>query len=324
MQPKIRTLTHDHVDGSAAMADIIENLYLMAGKPFPFESHSAWLANCRDTHQNIVGKFATVTSVLQSDEALTLAADAYAKKRAQEGYEYVEAKFAPQYHTAGGLTMKEVVAAMCNGLWKAGNLYGVEIVPQVCIGREASPDVGVEIAKIVLEYGGDVVLDLACDEADHPPEKHLPAYKLTFGTNVRRDCHAGEWVSPEPRRSYRQRLLKNLRTAVYDLKCHGVSHAIPLIDDHRLTKHVINEGIRVSGCPLSNLTLGCIADLADLGLDYLLDMGVIYTFNADDDLFLPNMPQVLEACDARYGFTRAQCAKLESYGRTARLGRGRK
>lgn len=323
MLPKIRILTHDHIDGSAAMARIIQTLYAMAGKPFPFGTFDAWMENCRDTHQNIVEKFATVTSVLQSAEALTMAADAYARHRADEGYEYVEAKFAPQYHTAGGLTMKGAVAAMCNGLWRAGNRYGIQIVPQVCIGREATPDVGIEIAKIVMEYDGDVVLDLACDEAGHPPEKHLPAYKLTFGSRVKRECHAGEWVQHDPRDTYGERLLKNVRTAVYDLRCHGISHAIPLVQDFELSHYVASEGIRVSGCPLSNRTLGCIGDLQDLGIDALLNQGILYTFNADDDLFLPPMTQVLAACDASYNFSREQSRKLDVAQKRARFVRSR-
>jgi adenosine deaminase len=322
MKPNITALTHDHIDGSIAMADVIETLYALAKKPFPFASTQAWIDFFRDAHTDIVAKFATVTSVLQSAEALTLAADAYAKRRATEGYEYVEAKFAPQYHLAGGLTMREAIATMCNGLWRAANRHGIQIMPHVCIGREASPETGVEIAKCVLEYDGDVVLDLACDEAKHPPEKHLPAYKLTFGSNVRRECHAGEWVLREPAATYRHRLLKNMRTAVFDLKCHGISHAIPLIDDPKLIRHIVTNRIRVSGCPLSNLVCGCIKDIGVLGIDQLLDAGVIYTLNADDDLFLPSMSEVVDACEARYDFTLTQAVQLQMYNHSARFARG--
>src|SRR5262245_55140716 len=158
MQPIVTVLTHDHIDGSAAMLDVIEQLYGMAKKPFTFGTPKQVAEFFRSPHTNIVEKFSAVTSVLQSAEALTLAAEAYVRRRADEHYTYVEAKFAPQYHTAGGLSLSQAVSTTCNALWRAANRQGITVMPHVCIGREATPDTGVEIAKIVLAYDGDVAL----------------------------------------------------------------------------------------------------------------------------------------------------------------------
>lgn len=312
MTPKIRGLHHDHIDGSSGLADVIQELYRMAGKPFPFPSVDAWRAFFKDPHENIVARFASGTSVMQSFEALELAGYAYGRRRASEGYLYVEARFAPQYHLGDGLTIAMAIEGMYRGLRKASSRYPITIVPIACIGRETDVETGVAIARAVLEYDGEVALDLACDEANHPPEKHLPAYSLTFGSKVKRTCHAGEWVMREPAATYRERMLKNVRTAVYDLRCHGLGHAIPLPDDPELVAYCVDYGIRVEGCPLSNVACGCIADVRELRIDELLDAGIIYTLNADDDLFLPTMDDVIAACDAAYGFTPGQWAQLEA------------
>ncbi|MEY4744203.1 MAG: hypothetical protein RL272_148 [Candidatus Parcubacteria bacterium] len=312
MHPAIKGLHHDHIDGSSALADVIEDLYRLAGKEFPFPSLDAWRAFFKDPYEDIVRRFSTVTSVMQTTSALTAAGYAYGRARAREGYGYVEARFAPQYHVFGGLSLAEAAAAMRDGLMTAESQFGIRIMPILCIGREADPETGVEIARIALEYDGEVALDLACDEASHPPEKHLPAFALTFGSRVRRTCHAGEWVARGPEATYRARLLENVRTAVRVLKCHGVGHAIPLPDDPDLVREIAAKGVRVEGCPLSNLTCGAIKDVRELRIDELLDRGVLYTLNADDDLFLPTMDRVVEACDAAYGFTAAQKAALEA------------
>lgn len=311
MLPRIHILTHDHVDGSAALTDIIGTLYAMNGKKFPFASVAEWVAYFKDPHAEIVEKFDTVTSVLQSREALQLAAEAYVKRRAAEGYTYVEAKFAPDYHTRGGLTRAGAARAMCDALWKAGNAYGVTVVPHLCINREASQAVGIEIAKIAMSYDGAVVLDMACDEAGHPPEKHVGAYALTFDTDTMRDCHAAEWTVPAPAETYWHRLHQNLLTAIHVLRCDGIGHAVTLAGDDELIKHVVQERIRISGCPLSNLTCGGIKDIRQLQIGKLLDAGVIYTLNSDDDLFLPPMSEVVAACDTAYGFTEAQSRWLD-------------
>lgn len=302
MRPAIPGLLHDHVDGSAAVADVIEDLYRLAGKPFPFASLAAWLEFFRDPYADLVGKFSTVTGVLQTAEALERLAYAYGARRAVEGYLYVEGKFAPQYHVFGGLTQRQVVEAVRRGCARAERELNIRILPVVCIGRECSPDEGLAIARLALDYDGEVALDLVCDEANHPPEKHLPAFRLTKGTRVKRECHAGEWVLPDPAATYGQRLLENVRTAVRVLEVDGLGHAIPLVEDDELVREVADRGIRVTGCPASYVQTGLVRDACLLGIDELIDAGVRYTVNPDDDLFLPAMSEVVRVCNEAYGF----------------------
>ncbi len=311
MKPDIKGLHHDHIDGSRAVFGVIDELYRLAGRAFPFPDKQAWLDYFRNPQEDIVARFATITGVLQTVEALDLLAYEYGRLRASEGYGYCEGKFAPLYHTAGGLTPSRVVEAVRAGLGRAEADFGIRLLPVVCINREVSPEQGVEIARLALEYDGGVALDLACDEAHNPPEKHLPAFKLTYGTKVKRECHAGEWVLPGPAAAYRRRLVRNLRTALFDLKADSVGHAIPLADEPELIAHIAAKRIRVTGCPLSNLYSGLIKDVRELRIPEILDRGVIYTLNPDDDLFMPPMAEVLEQCDQAFGFTDEQRRRLE-------------
>lgn len=311
MKPNIRGLLHDHIDGSAFVLKILPTLYKEANRKYPFASEEDLFAFFRNPKVDIVEKFNIVTSVLQTEESLIILGFNYAKYRAEDGYLYVEGKFAPQYHTRGGLTMKEVADAIVHGINLGKYKFGISITPVICIGREAEEDVGIEIAKIAVDYDGELILDLVCDEANHPPEKHRKAYELTFGTNVKRDCHAGEWVSPEPKENYKERLLENVETALFTLRCHGIGHAIPIGKNARLLSYLLDCGIRVAGCPLSNLRSGHITSLKDLCIDKMLDMGVMYTINADDDLFLPKMDEVIKECDDTYNFTETQKLSLE-------------
>ncbi len=311
MRPEIKGLQHDHIDGSRALVGVIEDLYRLAGERFPFPDHRAWADFFADPHEDIVARFDSATRVMQSAEALEMTGSAYGAFRAAEGYRYVEAKFAPQYHVRGGLTMRQAADAMIAGLRAAERGHGIRILPVLCIGRETDPDTGVAVARIALEYDGEAAIDLACDEAENPPEKHLPAFRITRGTKVKRDCHAGEWVRGRPRRDYRERLLANVRTAVRVLEADGVGHAIPLADDPGLMAEMAERGVRVAGCPLSNLSLGGIGDVRELRIDEILAAGVLYTLNADDDLFLPPMADVIDACDAAYRFDAVQRDALE-------------
>src|SRR5438552_3567776 len=106
MKPKILGLHHDHIDGSSAAGDILQELYKLSGKDFPFTSFDDVLKYFRNESIDIVERFNTVTGVLQTEETLELMAYTYGKKRASEGYRYIEGKFAPQYHLNEGLTIR--------------------------------------------------------------------------------------------------------------------------------------------------------------------------------------------------------------------------
>jgi len=167
--------------------------------------------------------------------------------------------------------------------------------------------------SVALDYDGEVALDLVCDEAENPPEKHLPAYTLTFGSRVKRDCHAGEFargIAGSPMRD--RQLAENMVTAIEVLECHGIGHAIPLANCPDIIQLVVDRGVRVAGCPLSNVSEGHIKSVEDLHIDELLDAGVTYALGPDDDLFLPRMDEVLDECEQVYGFTPIQKRQLEA------------
>ncbi len=318
MKPHLLGLHHDHIDGSLAVVRILPELYRLSGVEMPFEiaenagNPHEFVKFFRDVHYDIVKKFGIVTAALQTEEAIRSAVYEYARTRRAEGYTYVEAYLAPQYHTKGGLTMREAARAFVNATQSTDFDLDIRVFPHICIGREADVETGVELARIALEYDGEAALNLVCDEAAHPPEKHLPAFQLTFGSKVRRDCHAGEWVAKEPAGTYAQRLMKNVHTAIFDLRCDGVGHAIPLADYPETMKYMADHGIRVSGCPLSNLTTGAVKTLEELRIPELLHRNIRYTLNPDDDFFLPQMPEVIETCDAVFHFTETEVAQLES------------
>ncbi len=318
MKPHLLGLHHDHLDGSMPIARALPELYELSGVPIPFEiainaDDQDELAKLfRDVHVKLVQKFSLVTRALQTEESIRFAVREYARARRKEGHTYVETYLAPQYHTARGLTMREVARAFVDEAQSVDLGIGIRVFPHICIGREADVETGMEIARIALEFDGEAALNLVCDEAEHPPEKHLSAFRLTFGSKVKRDCHAGEWVAKEPASTYAQRLMKNVRTALFDLKCDGVGHAIPLADHPDIMKYMADHGIRVSGCPLSNLTCGAVKTLEELRIPEILHRNVRYTLNPDDDFFLPAMPEVIERCDEVFHFTETEVAQLES------------
>lgn len=222
--------------------------------------------------------FAMPVSFMQEGKDIEDMALAHASYLASHNSPYAETRFAPHYHTQKGLSMEEVVDHAVAGFQKGKELYNVDTRLILCIGREITESEGVEVSKAAVKmnrkYPTMVLgLDLACEEGPYPPEKHLKAFQETFGTPVRRTVHAGEMCSEEEN-------LKNIRTALYELKADGLGHAIPLHKDQDLIDYVVENKVRIESNPVSNL--GWIEKIDDLHLDELVDKGVLITINPDD------------------------------------------
>ncbi len=194
---------------------------------------------------------------------------------------YGEIRFAPQYHVYEGLTMDQVIGHAVEGFQQGKEETGFDGRLIISIGREVSPEQGLEVAKAAIRlnrtFPGHVLgIDLACEETTNPPEKHLPAYQATFDTPLKRTVHAGEMYLTVDEN------LKAIRTAVFALRADGVGHAIPLWQDADLMRVFIEREIRHESNPVSNEFFFGRKIHEDLRLDRLLDAGVLTTINPDD------------------------------------------
>ncbi len=340
-------LLHDHLDGSFALFMVLPELFRLSGKEYPFGKNE-WADReaeeikklFLDPEVSIPDRFSNTTGVMQSEETLRLAAKAYTMIRARQGFRYCEATIAPQYHTFGGLTEKEVIKALIKGI-KAGEKaaeksgYSIEANLVAAIGREISPEEGVRLIKIFAECDRKYVVGvgLACGEPQDPPQKHIPAFDLAKKLGFPITIHAGEWVkdrAPEATDSIKKirhnaetdrgELLQNMLSAIMDLHADRIGHAIPLAYSKDLMQIVKDRGTGIEGCPGSNLALRYIPDASYLKIRELLDQGILYSINPDDDLFLPGFDETIALCDAEYRFTKNDLWKLEMNAWATRFG----
>jgi adenosine deaminase len=328
-------LLHDHGDGSITVLPKLQELYRLAGLQFPIQGFAdqhelgmrvrRWFNN---SNVNIVTRFGLVTNVLQKHKSLVMFAENYVNERASQGFTYCEMTIAPQYHTKGGLKESEVISALIEGI-KLGEKKNPKIEVNILftIGREVNSDEAVRLVNVAGECDRDYVvgIGLVCDEASHPPEKHLAMFKRAQELDFSTTCHAGEWVSPRPRNFEEDKplLLKNIRTAVVDLGVNRVGHATALAYDSELVKMVVDRHIGIEGCPGSNFDSENIPNLECLKIRELLDAGVVYSLNPDDDLFLPDTETTFNMCNRVYNFTKLERELLIKNAQAAKFG-GRK
>lgn len=244
--------------------------------------------------------FGIVLSIMQTSDGLRETALAHVRDLAKQNYVYAETRFAPQYHRQNGLSLEEVIQNVLEGLQLGFMETSTLVKLIICIGRECDQETSLAVARAALKFQefGVVALDLACNEIAYPPELHIPAFQLTFGSKLRRTVHAGEFAATPEKR------VENIRTAITDLRADGLGHAIPLPDHLDLIRMVVGRNIRMEVCPLSNRITGAInGDLRELKLRELLERGVNVSLNTDDPLmFGTPLAEVFEKTCEAYGF----------------------
>jgi len=299
---------HSHIDGSVSLQDLFRisrrhRRRLLTPKGVELDSVTAFMRHVvGDGYQsmldNIVDRFYPITGLMQTEETIRDVAVAYVRSQKADGVAYAEGRFAPQYHTKEGLSLKEIIRSMADGLAEGSESYGVDTNLIVAIGRETSPGKGVEIAKSAAASGLVVALDLCGPEAGHPPRRFKDAFRVAAKAGLKVTVHAGEGAGSE------ERNLAYMEEAIVELGANRLGHAVPLSKSERLMKMVLAESVAIEMNPVSNLVLGNIGGIKDLAIGQLLSRGILVTINSDDPAIWPrgHLPEVYRRVCAEYGF----------------------
>ena len=309
--PKV--LLHDHLDGGLRPQTVIdlarEHGYggLPAtdagelGRWFSEAAYSGSLERYLETFVHTVG-------VTQTRDALARVARECAIDLAADGVVYAEIRYAPELHLQQGLTTREVVEAVLDGV-RQGEAAAAEAGTPIRIGvlltamRTATH--AREIAELVVEYRdrGVVGFDIAGAEAGHPPTRHLDAFEYLRRENAHFTIHAGEAFG-----------LPSIWEAIQWCGADRLGHGVRIVDDievgadgtaklGRLAAYVRDRRIPLEMCPSSNVQTGAAPSIADHPIGLLRRLGFRVTVNTDNRLMSgTSMTREFELLSEAFGY----------------------
>ncbi|MGT2715366.1 adenosine deaminase [Streptococcus respiraculi] len=270
-----KTELHCHLDGSLSLG-AIRQLAEMAQISLP---------DCDEDLQDLVTApaqteslldyltvFDFIRPLLQTKEALRLAAYDVAAQAAKENVLYMEIRFAPELSMDQGLTALETVEAVLEGIKQAEAAFGIVAKALVC-GLKQSPKeetqaIFKEVARLAQK--GLAGFDFAGNEADFPTEEMLDAIKEVQKLGLPMTFHAGECGC-----------VANVAQAI-QLGIPRIGHATALMKDRKVMKEFVEKGATIEMCLTSNLQTGAAQTLADFPYQALYDMGANITINTDN------------------------------------------
>ncbi|SBV32839.1 Adenine deaminase [uncultured Sphingopyxis sp.] len=197
---------------------------------------------------------------------------AYLAHAHADNVRHVEIFFDPQGHTARGVAFGTVVAGITRALDDAEASYGMTSKLIMCFLRHLSEDEAEATLDAALPYLDRIAgVGLDSSEVGHPPAKFERVFARAKRLGLKTVAHAGEEGPPE-----------YVREALDLLKVDRIDHGNRSLEDPALVARLAAEGMTLTVCPLSNLKLCVVDDIAAHPLKTMLDAGLKATVNSDD------------------------------------------
>ncbi|MAK60433.1 MAG: adenosine deaminase [Ponticaulis sp.] len=197
---------------------------------------------------------------------------AYLAKAAADNVKHVEVFFDPQAHMERGVAFKTVLSGIRRALEDGFIRHNISYRLIMCVLRHLSEEDALALMEVATPYLDKINgIGLDSSELGHPPSKFKRVYEKAGLLGLKRVAHAGEEGPPE-----------YVWEALNDLKIDRMDHGNASVRDETLVDHLVETGMTLTMCPLSNQRLCVTPDLRDNPLAKLLRAGVRVTVNSDD------------------------------------------
>ncbi|WP_156256526.1 adenosine deaminase [Sandarakinorhabdus oryzae] len=265
---------HLHIEGSLE-PEMMFALARRNGVKLAFDSVEAIRAAYEFSNlQDFLDIYYQGMAVLLTDQDFHDLTAAYLDRAAADGVRHVEIFFDPQGHTARGVPFAHVVSGIARAL-AAGEARGISSRLIMCFLRhlsEADAQATLDEARPWLQLIHGVGLDSS--EVGHPPEKFARVFARARDLGLKIVAHAGEEGPP----AY-------VWQALDVLGVDRIDHGNRALEDAALVERIAGDELTLTVCPLSNLKLCVVDDLARHPLRRMLQAGLKATVNSDDPAY---------------------------------------
>lgn len=292
---------HVHIEGTLE-PELIFALASRNGIRLPYASVDALRAAYAFTDlQSFLDIYYAGASVLQTAQDFHDMAWAYLERAAADHVVHAEIFFDPQTHTERGVAMATVIDGLYGACERARRDLALHADLILCFLRHLSEaDAFATLEQALPHRARFIGVGLDSSEVGHPPSKFQRVFARCRELGFRLVAHAGEEGPP----AY-------IREALDLLQVQRIDHGVRCLEDPDLVARLARQRVPLTVCPLSNLKLCGVRDLAEHPLKRLLDAGLCATVNSDDPAYFggyinANFVQTVRAL----GLTRAEVATL--------------
>ncbi len=292
---------HLHIEGTLE-PELMLALAARNGIRLPYDSVEALRAAYDFGNlQDFLDLYYQGMSVLQVEQDFYDLTWAYLERSAAENVRHAEIFFDPQGHTERGVAFTTVIDGIHRALTDAEVKLGLTSRLILCFLRHLDEDSALATLAQALPYKDRIVgVGLDSSELGHPPEKFERAFARSREEGFRAVAHAGE----EGPADY-------VRGALDALKVERIDHGVRCLEDPALVERLAAGRVPLTVCPLSNLRLCVVDDMAAHPLRRMMELGLFVTINSDDPAYFGGyVNENYAAVQDALGLSRADLAAL--------------
>ena len=291
---------HLHVEGTLE-PELAVALAERNGVPLPYPDVAALRAAYDFTDlQSFLDLYYACMPVLRTEADFHDLTAAYLERAHRDGVAHAELFVDLQVHLANGITADAVLDGMTRALAGARAARGTTGGVILSVVRDRPVATAHEALDAVAHRVHDLVgIGLDSAEVGFPPSLFVDVFDRAAALGLHRVAHAGEEGPPD-----------YVREAVELLGVERVDHGIRAVEDPALLAELVERGIALTVCPLSNVRLRAVPDLAAHPIRELLDAGVQVTVNSDDPAYFGGYVADNYAALLALGFTAPEFARL--------------
>ena len=266
---------HMHLEG-ALQPEMIFKFIARNGREMPYESVDELRAKYQFTNlEDFIQVYLVGFNSLADSRDYEELADDYCAKAVSENISHAEIFIEAQAAQFMTETSLEAVMDGCIASAEKWRERDFELLLIPTFLRHRSEDEALRSLDALEPYYDHITgIGLAAAEVGNPPENFRRLFDRARDLNLHTVAHAGEEGPPE-----------YVWGALDDLGVERIDHGNRAIEDPVLMSRLARDQVPLTMCPLSNMRLCVIEDMAAHPLKKFLDAGIKATVNSDDPAY---------------------------------------
>ena len=304
MKP-LETDLHLHLDGSLS-AEVVKELAGQIGYDLEGQDIKKLISvgeNC-ESLVDYLKCFDLPGRLLQTEEALELAARDLTQRLAAQGLILAEIRFAPQLHMKKGLTGQQVLEAVIRGMNQGLGNSPMKAGLLLCAMVNGPDKDNEETFDLAASYLGKGVVgvDIAGPEGLIPMSHFELLFKGAGRKGIPFTIHAGETGSFE-----------NIIKAVH-YGARRIGHGCAAIQSEACMDLLKRENITLEMCVVSNLQTKAVPSIKEHPLKAFYDRGIRVTYNTDNmTVSDTSLEKEAELIQRHMGFLQSDLVQMNRY-----------
>lgn len=292
---------HLHIEGTLE-PELIFELAARNGIELPYRDVADLRTRYEFTDlQSFLDLYYANMAVLVTEADFATMTTAYLRRAAGAGVRHAEIFIDPQAHLARGVDLATSIGGVARALSTSSADFGMSTSLIAAFLRDQPAEDALAVLEELITMEAPIIgIGLDSAEVGHPPSKFTAVFDRAREAGLECVAHAGEEGPPD-----------YIREALDVLRVSRIDHGIRAMEYDALVRRLVEEQVPMTVCPLSNVRLRAVTNLAAHPLPRMIEAGLNVSIHSDDPSYFGGyLDDNLDRMRETFGLSPATFARL--------------